>query len=348
MQRFPAKNRIAIVVNPHTCRGKMAALWRATRERLEQDEIVLAEIETKGDGHNPSRIGKLIADTRPDLVVAAGGDGTVREVVQGLMSGAARGRAAIAIVPLGTANNFARHVGLFSCRHAGRSAAEIALSAIHAREERAIDLGAVDAHYFVGSFALGMDADILRMRNEYTARFAGSRFVRGYPLYLWSCGVNLLTRKHGTRAHLSADGNQIITHAYNLLVTNTSLYAGEFRFGSMESGEDGSLDLHLFAGPLSYFAGFAGAWRRHLRHRPGSTLRTPRKAMHVRSLAVRLDAPIEAQIDGEQMDAIEECTIAVVPRALRVRVPPAPSALAWSEVEETRPRAQQWASAAAH
>src|SRR6185436_18870394 len=104
-------------------------------------------------------------------------------------------------------------------------------------------------------------------------------------------------------AHLSIDGESMTAHAYNLLVTNTSLYAGAFRFGGLESGEDGSLDLHLFKGPVEYVAGFAGAWRRHLRYRPGRTLRTPRKSLHVRSLALRLDRPVEAQIDGEQMDA---------------------------------------------
>lgn len=321
MQRSLTKSRVAIVVNPRTCAGNTAELWRATRERLAREAIVVAELETQPDGANAARVGRLVTECRPDVLLAAGGDGTVRDVAQGMMTGTARARTAVAILPLGTANNVARSLGLTSCRHGGWAAIDTALTTMLSPSERWIDVGSIGDDYFVGSFALGMDADILRTRNRYSARFPSSRLVRGYPLYLWSCGLNLL-RAHGARARLSVDGEAMIARTYNLLVTNTSIYAGEFRFDGVDRSDDGQLDLHLFGGPLDYVARYTAAWTRHLRHGRGLEVKEPRKLLRVSSLVIRLDAPLHAQIDGETMDAIDECTIAVVPRALCVRVPP--------------------------
>ena len=159
--------------------------------------------------------------------------------------------------------------------------------------------------------------------------------------------LNLL-RPHGTRARLAVDGESMTTRAYNFLVTNTSIYAGEFRFDALDRSDDGQLDLHLFAGPLDYVARYTAAWARHLRHGRGRKVKDPRKLLRVRSLEVRLDAPLHAQIDGEEMDALDECTIAVVPRALCVRVPPSASSTteALDSAAFSTPGTEQWASSA--
>lgn len=345
MQRSFTKSRVAIVVNPHTCAGSTAELWRAARERLGRDAIVVAELETRPDRSNASRVGRLVAECHPDVVVAAGGDGTVRDVAKGMMASTARTRTALAILPLGTANNVARSLGLSSCRRAGMAAIETALTTMLSRSARWIDVGSIGDDYFVGSFALGMDADILRMRNRYRARFPSSRLVRGYPLYLWSCGLNLL-RPHGADARLTIDGDAMTMRAYNLLVTNTSIYAGEFRFDGVDRSDDGQLDLHLFGGPLDYVARYTAAWVRHLRHGRGLGSTEPNDLFRMRSLAVRLDAPLYAQIDGEPMAAIDECTIAVVPRALCVRVPSSATnaAVLQDALGSSTPDREKWAS----
>jgi diacylglycerol kinase family enzyme len=315
-----ALERVAIVVNPRTCAGRAAGRWRAVREAIAHVGATCTEIETHAGNGNSARVASLIGDVQPDLVVTAGGDGTVSEVAQGMMAAATARAPSLLILPFGTANNVARSLGLLPLRQPRRNALDAAVSALREGRERTIDLGRVGDRYFVGSFALGMDADILNLRGRASRRFAASALVRGYPLYFASFAANLLL-PHGAPTELDVDGTRLATNAYNLLVTNTAIYAGEFRFHEGDPTDSGSLDLHLFSGAFDYVTRYTAAWLRRLGHGWGRNVAAPRRIRKVRSLEIELAAPVHAQLDGEELGTLASCSVSVAPRALRVRVP---------------------------
>ena len=312
--------RIALVVNPCSLAGSGAAAWQRTVERLRRRAIVCGELQTSGDSANGERVAQLITETQPEIVVAAGGDGTVTEVVQGIMLAASNPAPALAIVPLGTANNVARSLGLRSFRQDPDAAVDLTVAAILDGQQRHIDLGQVGTRHFVGSFAIGMDADILVTRNRAQRRLRLGRRIGGYPLYLWSCAVNLL-RHRSTAARLRIDGSDRSAIVYNLLVTNTPIYAGEFRFDADNSVDDGQLDLHLFSGPLDYLRRYPAAWRRHVRYARGLRVEPPHAVRRVRELVIELASSVSCQLDGEEGSSAASYRVRALPRALAVRVP---------------------------
>jgi len=249
-------------------------------------------------------------------VIAAGGDGTVRDVAEAITL-AGVDPPALALAPVGTANNAARALGLASCRPGREAALDLAVHAALAGGERRIDLGRANGRVFVGSVAIGMDADILVMRDRLCARTP--RLLAGYPLYLWCCAVNFL-RPHGGPATI-ADPVRRAVKIYNLLVTNTPIYAGEFRFADGECFADGVLDVLLAESVGQYGRSYPAAWPRHLRAQAGCSVRPDRRLSRAERLTVELEALVAWQLDGEEMPAAQRFEIEVVPGALRVCVP---------------------------
>ena len=310
---------VAIVLNPRSLTRGTAVPWQRAREALRQGATVCGEVETRGDGRDAGRIERLIRDGHPEVVIAAGGDGTVNEVAQSLVALNSEAAPALGMVPLGTANNVARSLGLRSCRQEGIDAVDCAAAAVLEGVRRRIDLGQVGGRHFVGSFAAGMDADILTTRNRVQRRLRLGPSIGGYPLYLLSCGLNLLRNRH-TAAQLRIDGADTSANVCNLLVLNTALYAGEFRFDAADASDDGRLDLHLFSGAADYVRGFVGAWRRHLRYERGEVVEPPR-LRRAREIIVELESPLASQLDGEEREHMNRYEIRVVPGALTVCVP---------------------------
>jgi diacylglycerol kinase (ATP) len=312
---------IALVVNPRALHGRCGA-WLGDAVAALRTRASVTVVETRGDGDDVGRIGALLVEQRPAVAVAAGGDGTVRAVAQALRDGPAP-RPALGLLPLGTANNAARSLGLASIRAAGSAAVGIAVAAVLAGAERPLDVGEVDGRCFVGSFAVGMDADILVSRNRWRGRWRLGRRSGGYPLYLASCTVNL-ARCRSTAATVRLDAVDVRRPLYNLLVCNTALYAGEFRFDDgADHSADGRLDVHAFADAAEYVRGFVTAWRRHVHHRGGRPVAAPPQLQRVERLQLELDAPRASQLDGEEHTRAARYEVRVVPAALTVRVPPA-------------------------
>lgn len=314
----------ALVMNPRATAGSNAKLWQRAASEVRRCGNLCGELATRGDG-DVADITRFVRETRPAIVVAAGGDGTVSEVVQAIMAAGVNPQPALAIMPLGTANDIARSFGLWSFRQRGGAAVERAVTAWRDGRDHRIDLGHASTTdrqcYFAGSFALGMDADILAMRNRLRRRFHLGRRLSGYPLYLWSCGANVLARSHGGDVRLRVDGAEQSARFYNLLVTNTPQYAGEFRFDADNSVDDGRLDLHLFAGGLDYLRRYPAAWRRHVHYHRDEPVAPP-GLQRVRELQIELTAPLAAQLDGEEWGTASSFTIRAVPNALVIRVPP--------------------------
>jgi lipid kinase YegS len=143
------KRTIALVVRPPTEESKLEELRNAVAAVRHDGHRVSVRLTFEaGDAR---RYARRAARAGWDVVAAAGGDGTVNEVVNGLT--AARGEAALGIVPLGTANDFARGMGI-------PEGIESALRLVAAGETRPVDIARVNRRCFINVSTGGFGASI--------------------------------------------------------------------------------------------------------------------------------------------------------------------------------------------
>ena len=237
-----------------------------------------------------------------EVVLAVGGDGTINEVVNGL----AGSQTALAVLPTGTVNVWAREARL-------PRDAEAALRLLESGERRRIDLGRAGERYFLLMASAGIDSAAVRAVSLSARRFKRESYVLA--------GLRELFRNGGQEMAFTVaapDGSQESFSARTLLAVcgNTRLYGGALRLTSRARIDDGLLDLCVFAG------GGARALAGHaLRAFPGRHLAAP--GVHYRQSArIRIDAPapLPVQLDGEHA-GFTPVALTAVPRALTVVLP---------------------------
>ena len=149
--------RALLVVNP-----KATATTRGVRDVLAHalaSETKLDVVQTEARGHATS-LARQAVDDGLDVVVALGGDGTVNEVVNGLLAAGPRaGLPALAVVPAGGANVFARALGLPS---SPVEATSQLLEALSLGRRRTVGLGLAGERWFTFCAGLGLDAGVVR------------------------------------------------------------------------------------------------------------------------------------------------------------------------------------------
>ena len=149
-----APRRVLAVFNPAAGQNNRPRFERIVGA-LRATGCTVTVIETKAPGHAESIAGEITDDF--DIVAAAGGDGTVNEIVNGLRakdSGAGGKAAALALIPLGTANVLADEIGL------ARSPQAVA-TAIARGPIRPIHIGSVNGRRFVMMAGAGFDANVV-------------------------------------------------------------------------------------------------------------------------------------------------------------------------------------------
>jgi diacylglycerol kinase family enzyme len=227
--------RALLIINPRATAmtGRDAGLVvRALGSRLELDTR-----QTQYRGH----AGELAAASGAsgyDLVVTFSGDGTVNEVVNGLMK-VREGRPALAPIPGGGANVFARTLGLPA--DAGGAVQRI-LSAVAAGTRRKIGLGLAGDRYFTFSAGLGLDAEVIADIERQRAR--GHR--ASVPAYLRTA-VRKYYRVDRRRPALTlrTPGDQPVSGLFMGVVTNSSpwTYLGSHPVGLAHADFSSGLDL---------------------------------------------------------------------------------------------------------
>src|SRR5207302_6343961 len=223
------RRRALFVVNPALLGtgsdfgGRLIAL----AEQLGWDGMVL---ETSA-GLNVEAIGAALSRREFQLVLAAGGDGTVAEV----MAAAHQQDVPMGIVPRGTANIVARELKLPA---AWRAATRRALERFP--HTRAVDLVRVNDGYSALAAGIGFDATVMR----YTP--AGLKYWLGRAAYFLA-GAWWLPRAPMFDCTIRADGEELRMTAVVVLVVNAGMLgAAPFRFGPDIAIDDGWLDLCVY------------------------------------------------------------------------------------------------------
>jgi diacylglycerol kinase family enzyme len=288
----------AFVVNGPRARrlgGLAADLAVAARASGWADPLVL--MTSPGDGGQAAARQALAAGAQ--LVVAVGGDGTVRACAEVL----ADTGVPLAIVPAGTANLAARSLGL-------PRRPEAALAVALAGRNRPLDLALADNTISVSMAGIGVDASVVGGTSDRLKRQVG------WPAYAVASAGHLLAAR--TEFAIALDGGTpFIRLARSVVVGNCGLLPGGFPLLPAARPDDGMLDVGILA-PAG-LADWASVGLRVLAASARDDRRLERhRARHVEiSAAVRLPR----QVDGEMISPAAALRVEIRPAALVVRVP---------------------------
>jgi diacylglycerol kinase family enzyme len=306
--------RALAVTNPNA-----TSMSPRTRDVIMQalgSELKIDVAETTRRGH----AAELAAEARAngfDLVVAIGGDGTVNETVSGLLAaGVGPDVPRLAVVPGGSANVFARALGL-----PGEpiEATGAVLERLRARRERRIGLGRLEtaefSRWFTFSAGFGLDAEIVREVER--RRNAGARATPSLYLRAGLRQFAATDRRHPTLT-IDAGENGLVEHVFMAIITNTTPWT---YFGSraLEPTPDASFESGLDAFALHRLStlGTARKLRRLFVGKPAGSRHVT--SLHDQpALTVRSSHPTAVEVDGDYLGQFEVINLQSVAEALAV------------------------------
>jgi diacylglycerol kinase (ATP) len=290
---------VVLIGNPVSGRGRGAAALDAAAAEVRARGIDPQVLRTEGAGH-AVELARGAVTRGAGLVLVSGGDGTVRDVVEGLGGSAVP----LGILPGGTGNDLARALDLPRDIPA-------AVSAALSGEERALDVWLWNGTPFVNVAGVGLDAAVAGAVNR---RF---RRLRGTAAYVAAL-LATLPAFRPTSMSLRGPGLEWSGAAWLAALANGCCYGGGMRIAPDADPGDGLLDVIVIEDVSK-----PELLRQFPRIFSGGHVRHPR-VRSLRGESVRIEAPEqEATIDGELIGRTP-ATITRAPAPVRVRVPPVP------------------------
>jgi YegS/Rv2252/BmrU family lipid kinase len=289
--------KVRAIVNPISGRRSLAAVVKRLSERLLRHGVSLEVTPTTKAGDATRLAAEASrADTR--AIVAVGGDGTVREVVEGLIGGSVP----LAVLPGGTENVLAKHFGF-------RVDADELARTILRGEEEAYDVGVCGDRRFILMVGAGFDADVVRALSE--AR-KGHISYWSYVRPFW----NTFCRHGFPVLKVEVDGRAVYEGRAMVWAGIIPRYSMGMRILHRARTDDGLLDVCILPCAsrtrLTVYGALLMA-RRAPRHARAQY----HQCRHVR---VTSDVPVNIQIDGDPAGTLPvECGI--LDRGLRLLRP---------------------------
>ena len=250
-----------LIYNP---RGGQVVVRREIKEAvdfLRSCGWAIAYLETTEPGE-ATELARQAVLRGAEVVIAAGGDGTVNEVANGLV----HTDTALGVLPVGTTNSWALQMGIPALNpwSPGTSMAKV-VADIEERTKQpmpanyyrmvilnaarmvvegrtvTVDVGEVSGRYFLMWAGIGLDAMILKSISPKEKRALGSW------AYLFTT-VETIGRGSSTKIRLHLDGRAVEVVTQQIIVSNIRLYAGMMAIGAKAQVNDAKLDVCIFKG----------------------------------------------------------------------------------------------------
>jgi diacylglycerol kinase (ATP) len=234
-------DRIALVVNPRAGRGRVARELPRLLGDLRGIGIEPTLLETDRPGHGVE-LARRAAVAGHDTVVAVGGDGTVNEVVNGLIHGDTPvGPSALGVVAAGSGADFNRTWRL--PKHTGDTLGGVL------GPTRPLDVGKLTfqtpegtaSRYFVNIAEVGMGAETVRLAGRMPRWLGRSRYLIAF----WPTLVRFRKRD----LNVSTEDQTHTGDAHNAIIANGRYFGGGMHISPHSDPADGLLDLQVSVGP---------------------------------------------------------------------------------------------------
>ncbi len=226
-----APRRVVVIVNAGSGTGHDDALV-ARLKGLFEAAGTIADVQPARGAEIAARA-EAARQARPDVIVAAGGDGTVSAIAATLVDS----EIALGVLPLGTLNHFARDLGMpLDLEAAVRAIAD----GIVAR----VDVGEVNGRTFVNNSSLGLYPDMVRERERRQKRLGRGK----WPSLVWAT-LAALRRYPFLSVRLRVDGSERQRRTPFVFIGNNEYTMEGFAVGEREHLDRGSLSLYCAQRP---------------------------------------------------------------------------------------------------
>lgn len=300
-------SRAALVINPSksaadSTRAAVMLAWASAG----LDEPLVLETTVEDPGYGMAR---QALEAGCEIVIAAGGDGTVRAVGEVL----AGSRASMAILPLGTGNLLARNLGfdvesLDACVHTALQGRTRGIDAARIELERAD--GTTDTNIFLVMAGIGTDAEMMADTRDDLKAMVG-------PLAYAEAGMRHLPGKRRPVTITLDDGEPMERSIRSVIFANAGKLQAGLEFVPDAKVDDGVLDLVVMS-PRSAVGWAWIAAKTALRHRRAIPVIEYFQAKRIRLVA---QEEIGSQLDGDTTGDVQAVTVTTMPLGLKIRVP---------------------------
>ncbi|WP_129596515.1 diacylglycerol/lipid kinase family protein [Anaerophilus nitritogenes] len=258
-------------------------------------------LKKKGDAYESV---KALKKDEYDYVVAVGGDGTVNEVINGIMIG--KNKIPLAILPAGTVNDFANYLQIPTdvwgfC------------NMLKKNQKKKVDVGKIGDRYFINVLAGGILTDV-----GYKVSSNVKTWLGKYAYYVE--GMKEIPKQMFKSIKLSMETEECLGEedTFMFIISNTPMVGGFKRLAPKAKIDDGMLDICIIK--KSDIPEFIGLFFQAMK---GEHIYHP-KVVYLQSSKIRLECKdytkVNLDIDGEEGGALP-ATIEVIPKVLEVFTP---------------------------
>ncbi len=306
------------IVNPNAGEGRGAMRWQKIRRQLDKCGLRYEAMLTQRRG-DAREFASSIADAAAgsSVVVAVGGDGTINEVIDGLVFD---GTVTLGIIPIGIHNSFSRCLGF------PKSLKACFKKIVNPQNYRVLDYGVLSYgdeiprnRRFAIACGIGLGAAVYgRLEESENTKRILPKHLHGSSGYLMR-GISELYQSSSVKGYIVLDGVKKIEFN-RIFIISARIYSQEkrrFQRKRRQSGSgEGTMEIYVVHGnsKLRLLPIFADAWRNR------SSVRSGVRRYTCRDLEIHVESPMPVHVDGEICERQSDIELSCVKKKIRMIV----------------------------
>ena len=248
------------------------------------------------------------ADNGVELIVSVGGDGTVNEIVNGIMK--SKNDPSLGIIPLGWANDFIKSVNIpFDITQACQILVQGKI--------KKIDIGVINSQiYFANICGVGFDAEVAQLANQMKSKHSNLRILSAF-IYVFATVKKLLSPFSYHNVKIKFDGQEIHSKILFIAISNGKIYGGRFNITPEAILDDGLLEICVVEemGRFKYLSIIPKVFKGTHASIKGINF------YRAKEVVIESSEPILAQVSGEVIEGQKKFSITLLPKSLKLIVP---------------------------
>ncbi|MBA3061345.1 MAG: diacylglycerol kinase family lipid kinase [Atribacteria sp.] len=301
------KLKAELIVNLTAGGGKPHKHLNTVLKYLKENGLNFKVCTTSHQGE-AVELAQKAADNGAELIVSVGGDGTVNEIVNGIMK--SKNDPPLGIIPLGWANDFIKSTDIPS------DIIEACKILIKGKTKK-IDIGVINNQiYFANICGVGFDAEVAQLANHMKSKHPNLRILSAF-VYVFATVKKLLSPFSYHNVKIKFDGQEIHSKILFIAISNGKIYGGRFKITPEAILDDGLLEVCVVEemGRFKYLSIIPKVFKGTHASIKGINF------YRAKEVVIQSSEPVLAQVSGEVIEGQKEFTITLLPKSLKLIVP---------------------------